>query len=105
MVWVFCPEGIQQHPPLFGYFFPIAVLQFHSSTENKLTSRRLEILLARLSQASPAPTHDCPASIRTRNGPLQGPVHVGVRFKAQVHHHGDGPGLLGAAIYRAVSWT
>jgi len=32
-------------------------------------------------------------------------VHVGVRFKAQVHHHSDGPGLLGAAIYRAVSWT
>ena len=30
-------------------------------------------------------------------GPLLGRVHVGVRFKAQVHHHGDGPGLLGAA--------
>ena len=29
-------------------------------------------------------------------------VHVGVRFKAQVHHHGDGPGLLGAAISKAV---
>jgi hypothetical protein len=27
-----------------------------------------------------------------------GSVHVGVRFKAQVHHYGDGPGLLGAAI-------
>jgi hypothetical protein len=24
-----------------------------------------------------------------------GPVHVGVRFKAQVHHNDDGPGLLG----------
>ena len=32
-----------------------------------------------------------------------GPVHVGVRSKAQVYHHGDGPGLLGAAIYLAIS--
>ena len=28
---------------------------------------------------------------------------VGVRSKAQVHHQGDGPGLLGAAIYAAIS--
>ena len=33
-----------------------------------------------------------------------GPVHVGVRAKAQVHQHADGPGLLGAAIFLAVSW-
>ena len=32
-----------------------------------------------------------------------GPVQVGVRSKAQVHHHDDGPGLLGAAIYAAIS--
>ena len=32
-----------------------------------------------------------------------GPVHVGVRSQAQVHHHGDGPGLLGAAILQAIS--
>jgi hypothetical protein len=32
-----------------------------------------------------------------------GPVHVGVRSQAQVHHHGDGPGLLGAAILPAIS--
>ena len=50
-------------------------------------------------------THNCPASIRTLNGPLLGPVHFEVRFKAQVHHHRDEPGLLGAAIYREVSWT
>src|SRR5215469_5203151 len=31
-----------------------------------------------------------------------GPVQVGVRSQAQVHHHGDGPGLLGAAILRAI---
>ena len=49
--------------------------------------------------------HHCPASIRTLNGPLLGPVPVGVRFKAQVHHRRDGLGLLGAAIYREVSWT
>ena len=28
----------------------------------------------------------------------QGPVHVGVRLKAQAHHNNDGPGLLGTAI-------
>ena len=27
-------------------------------------------------------------------------VHVGVRFKAQVHHHGDGPGLLGGCYLK-----
>ena len=27
-------------------------------------------------------------------------VHVGVRFKAQVHHHGDGPGLLGSCYLK-----
>ena len=32
-------------------------------------------------------------------------THAGVRFKAQVHHHGDGPGLLGAAISKAVFLT
>jgi hypothetical protein len=32
-----------------------------------------------------------------------GPVQVGVRSKAQVHHHGDGPRLLGAAISLAIS--
>src|SRR5215831_5427586 len=32
-----------------------------------------------------------------------GPVQVGVRSQAQVHHYGDGPGLLGAAIYSAIS--
>ena len=32
-----------------------------------------------------------------------GPVHVGVRSKAQVRHCGDGPGLLGAAIWAAIS--
>jgi hypothetical protein len=45
-------------------------------------------------------THICPASIRTLNGPLLGSVHVGVRFKAQVHHHGDGPGLLGSCYLK-----
>ena len=32
-----------------------------------------------------------------------GPVQVGVRSQAQVHHHRDGPGWLGAAIYWAIS--
>src|SRR5216683_6957772 len=51
----------------------------------------------------PTPPHRCHASIRTLNGPLQGPVQVGVRSKY------PGPstavmnlGLLGAAIYRAI---
>src|SRR5215469_13244388 len=28
-------------------------------------------------------------------------VHVGVRFKAQVHHHRDGPGLLGSCYLKS----
>lgn len=47
----------------------------------------------------------CRASIRTLSGPLVGPVHVGVRSKPRIHHDHDGPGIVGAAIYRAVSWT
>ena len=50
-----------------------------------------------------APPTACRASIRTLNGPRRGPVQVGVRSKAQVHHRGDGPGLLGAAIFTAIS--
>jgi len=34
---------------------------------------------------------------------VMGPVQVGVRSKARVHHQCDGPGLLGAAIYAAIS--
>jgi hypothetical protein len=34
-----------------------------------------------------------------------GPVHVGVRSKTRAHHDGDGPGIVGAAIYGAISWT
>jgi hypothetical protein len=40
-------------------------------------------------------THRCLASIRTLNGPLRGPVQVGVRLQAQVHHDRDEPGLVG----------
>src|SRR5215467_15243477 len=28
-------------------------------------------------------------------------VHVGVRFKAQVHHRSDGPGLLGSCYLKS----
>src|SRR6266849_389403 len=52
--------------------------------------------------ASPSPTdtladatHCCRASIRTLNGPLLGPVQVGVRSKTQVHHSCDEPGIVG----------
>jgi hypothetical protein len=52
--------------------------------------------------ASPSPTdaladatHRCRASIRTLNGPLLGPVQVGVRSKTQVHHSCDEPGIVG----------
>ena len=67
------------------------------STEHKLLRASLPIFSEILAGA----THNCPASIRTLNGPLLGPVHVGVRFKAQVHHHGDGPGLLGSCYLRS----
>src|SRR6266849_3955445 len=52
--------------------------------------------------ASPSPTdtladatHRCRASIRILNGPLLGPVQVGVRSKTQVHHSCDEPGIVG----------
>jgi hypothetical protein len=47
----------------------------------------------------PTPPHRCHASIRTLNGPLKGPVQVGVRSNTQVHHCRDEPGIVGAAIY------
>ena len=50
----------------------------------------------------PTPPHRCHASIRTLNGPLKGPVQVGVRSKYQVHHSRDEPGIVGAAIYREI---
>src|SRR5215469_12717375 len=34
-------------------------------------------------------------------GHFRASVHVGVRFKAQVHHHGDGPGLLGSCYLKS----
>jgi hypothetical protein len=36
-----------------------------------------------------------PAFYPHSDGPLVGPVHIGVRSKAQVHHNDDGPGLVG----------
>src|SRR5215469_7551627 len=30
---------------------------------------------------------------------------LGFDLKPRSHHHGEGPGLLGAAIYSAISWT
>ena len=77
---------------LFSHVF----LQIPITNHMSITSIRLpEVLLA--------PPTACRASIRTLNGQRRGPVQVGVRSKAQVHHHGDGPGLLGAAIYAAIS--
>jgi hypothetical protein len=51
-----------------------------------------------------ATTHRCRASIRTLNGPLLGPVQVGVRSKAQVHHQRDGPGIVGVLLSNVRSY-
>ena len=76
--------------------FPHVVLPIPITNHRSITSIRFpEVWLA--------PPTACRASIRTLNGPRRGPVQVGVRSKAQVHHHRDGPGLLGAAIYAAIS--
>ena len=45
----------------------------------------------------------CRASIRTLNGPRWARCKLGSDSQAQVHHHSDGPGLLGAAISPAIS--
>ena len=50
----------------------------------------------------PTPPHRCHASIRTLNGPLKGPVQVGVRSKYPGPSLRDEPGIVGAAIYRAI---
>jgi hypothetical protein len=64
-----------------------------------LTSFRTnQVLLETLVDA----IHRCRASIRTLSGPRLGPVHFGVRSKTQVHHYRDRPGIVGAAIYRAI---
>jgi hypothetical protein len=47
----------------------------------------------------PTPPHRCHASIRTLNGPLKGPVQVGVRSKYPGPPVRDEPGIVGAAIY------
>src|SRR5439155_12268805 len=48
------------------------------------------------------PPHHCHASIRTLNGPLQGPCKLGFDLNIQVQHYRDEPGIVGAAIYREI---
>ena len=50
-----------------------------------------------------APPTPLPCFYPHSHGPHWGPVHVGIRSQAQVHHHRDGPGLLGAAIFTTIS--
>jgi hypothetical protein len=59
--------------------------------------------LDQLSRSLAGATHSLPCFYPHSEWAAMGPVQVGVRSKAQVHHHGDGPGLLGAAIYSAIS--
>ena len=56
-----------------------------------------------LSRSLAGATHSFAVLLSALSWAALGPVHVGVRSQAQVHHHGDGPGLLGAAIYSAIS--
>src|SRR5262245_11887993 len=55
--------------------------------------------LDQLSRSLVGATHSLPCFYPHSKWAAMGPVQVGVRCQAQVHHHGDGPGLLGAAIY------
>jgi len=50
-----------------------------------------------------APPTPLPCFLSGLSWAALGPVHVGIRSQAQVHHHRDGPGLLGAAIFTAIS--
>ena len=74
------------------------------STEHKIDSR-----LSHSFPRNPAgATHDCPASIRTLNGPLfWARCMLGFDLKPRSPSPSTvtGPGLLGAAIYGAVCWT
>ena len=73
--------------------FPMCC-SMHLHSPMTVTNLYVELSIS-FPEVSPAPTHRCRASIRTLNGPLLGPVQVGVRSKAQVHHDRDGPGIVG----------
>jgi hypothetical protein len=77
--------------------FCILIVLFRS--QNILDLLRTKSLLENCGRRHPTVCH---ASIRTLNGPLKGPVQVGVRSKYQVHRCRDEPGIVGAAIYRAI---
>ena len=51
--------------------------------------------LVPLSRSLAAPPTPLPCFYPHSQWAALGPVQVGVRSQAQVHHHGDGPGLLG----------
>jgi hypothetical protein len=63
----------------------------------------MSIRSIRFPKVLPAPPTPLPCFYPHSSWARDGPGASGVRSKAQVHHHGDGPGLLGAAILRAIS--
>src|SRR5262249_37061507 len=56
--------------------------------------------LKRLSRTLAGATHSLPCFYPHSKWAAIGPVHVGVRSQAQVHHHGDGPGVAGCCHLR-----
>ncbi len=92
MEWVplFLERPGRQPNSAFGILHLSIIIFFISVTEHSGFASN-QVLLETLADA----THRCRASIRTLNGPLLGPVQVGVRSKTQVPHSCDEPGIVG----------
>ena len=78
------PSSAAKHLAFSIILFFISVTEHHGSASN-------QVLRETLVDA----THRCRASIRTLNGPLLGPVQVGVRSKPRSIPRGMNLGLLG----------
>ena len=83
-----------------GLLYARSSSTFLSSTITKLVGRSARSAFPEVLLTPPTPL---PCFYPHSEWAAMGPVHVGVRSQAQVHHHCDGPGLLGAAIYSAIS--
>ena len=89
--FVFCAEGMQARPHPLVLAFGIAVHRTY-----------IDSRLSKSSQKSwPAPPTFALLLSALYRGHFWASVHVGVRFKVQVHHRSDGPGLLGSCYLKS----
>jgi hypothetical protein len=75
-----------------GLLYARSSSMFLSITITKLVGRSARSAFPEVLLAPPTPL---PCFYPHSEWAAMGPVHVGVRSQAQVHHHGDGPGFAG----------